>query len=527
MIFDGLIVGGGHNGLTLAAYLSRAGLRVAVLERGPIVGGGCSTVEPMLPGFRANLHSNFYISWMNAPLTRDLELYRFGFSTVLPPVQQGVASREGTALVIHTDVEKSCASMARFSKRDANTYRDLHELFAVKMQPLFASLMYNPPLAPNVLAQRLSGPEGRQFLDFAKYDLFSAVDRVFEHDHIRGLFKVLLHAGAGENAPGTGLALPHMLSALTTNALPVGGSLSLPLALVRIVEACGGAVVTNADVREITIDGKRVTGVKLEDGRSFASKMFVASGINLPSTMDLVGTEHFPETVRTKMAQWHWGHHSLITIHAALKEAPDYAAARFDPDMNRAFNVIFGFEDAGQIGRYFELCQQGKVPPAFMGNGACHSLFDPTYAPISKHVAFWYPFAPFAVEGDPEHWDRLRPEYEARLLEEWREYAPNIGGANVLASYVYTPSDIPRFNSNMVRGSIRMGAFVPTQLGINRPHPALADYRTPIEGLYLCASSSHGGGANGAPGYNAANVIAKDLSLRTPWQSMAPPEWVQ
>ena len=90
---------------------------------------------------------------------------------------------------------------------------------------------------------------------------------------------------------------------------------------------------------------------------------------------------------------------------------------------------------------------------------------------------------------------------------------------------VYTPRDIPRFNPNMVNGAIRMGAFIPSQLGINRPHPLLANYRTPIEGLYLAGSSNHGGGANGAPGYNAANIIADDLRLARTWTPMPAPEW--
>jgi phytoene dehydrogenase-like protein len=505
--------------------MSRAGMKVCVLERNDVIGGGCSTAEPILPGFRCNLHSNFYISWANAPLTRDLELYRYGFSTIRPPVQQGVAARDGTAFVIHTDIERSCASVARLSPRDARTYRDLHEQYAVKMNPLFASLMYNAPLPPTELRDRISGAGGQQFLAYAKRDLFSVVDDVFEDDRVRGLFKVLLHAGAGENEPGTGLAFPQMIAGLTGNALPVGGSASLPLALARIVEAGGGTVQTNAEVREICIRGGRATGVLLADGTLIEADRFVASGLNIPATMTLAGDDHFPEPVREKMKKWNWGNHSLVTIHLALNAPPRYAATEFEPDMDRAFNVIFGFDGAEQIERYFEQCRRGEVPDRFMGNGACHSLFDPTYVPSGKHVAFWYPFAPYAVADGPEAWDRDRDDYGARLLREWREFAPNLDEDNVLGSYIYTPADIPRFNANMVDGSIRMGAFVPQQLGVNRPHPLLADYRTPVEGLYLYGSSNHGGGANGAPGYNAANVISTDLRLAVPWVAMAKPEW--
>src|SRR6185369_8608839 len=135
--FDGVIIGGGHNGLTLGAYMSRAGLKVCVLEATPQIGGGCSTEQPTLPGFRFNMHSNFYIAWANAPLTNDLALQRYGFSTIEPPVQQGVAFRDGTALTIHKDLEKSHASIARFSKRDADTWRAMHEIYAIKLRPLF------------------------------------------------------------------------------------------------------------------------------------------------------------------------------------------------------------------------------------------------------------------------------------------------------------------------------------------------------------------------------------------------------
>jgi len=117
--FDCIIIGAGHNGLTLAGYMVRAGLRPLVLERSPWIGGGCTTEEPVVPGFRFNLHSNFYIGLESAPFLRDLELWRSGFSYVEPPVQQGATFRDGTCIVIHKDVERTCASLARFSRHDA------------------------------------------------------------------------------------------------------------------------------------------------------------------------------------------------------------------------------------------------------------------------------------------------------------------------------------------------------------------------------------------------------------------------
>jgi phytoene dehydrogenase-like protein len=523
--FDGLIVGGGHNGLTLGAYLARAGLRVAVLERTASIGGGTGTEEPALPGFRFNLHSNFYIGFGSSPLVRDLELARHGFATVEPPVQQGVALRDGTALTIHKDLERSCASLARFSKRDADAFRDLYQTYAVAMRPFFTSLLYNAPLPPAELRARLTGPQGQALLAHAPLDLFGAVDRHFEDHRVRTFFKLFMHVTTGENEPGTGLIFPTIMSAISHLALPVGGSGAFATALARAMEAAGGVVLTGADVREITVAGGRATGVRLADGRRLPATRFVASAIDAPGTMRLAGEEHFPDDVREKLRAWHWGHHSLVTLHLALTEPPAYASAAFDPDLARAFNVFLGFDDVAQVVRCFEQCRRGEFPDHPMGNGACNTLFDPSYAPPGRHVAFWWPFAPYALPDGPEGWDRRRREYTERLLEVWRAYAPNLTRDTVLATYLYTPLDLERRIVNMVRGAVRMGAYVPSQLGINRPHPLMAGNRTPIEGLYLCGSSCHGGGVNGAPGYNAANAIAADLGLRRPWTPVPPPEW--
>jgi phytoene dehydrogenase-like protein len=178
--------------------------------------------------------------------------------------------------------------------------------------------------------------------------------------------------------------------------------------------------------------------------------------------------------------------------------------------------------------------KEGLFPPMPMGNGACNTLFDPSYAPKGKHLAFWWPFAPFQLKDiGPEGWDEKKQEYTTRLVEAWRQYAPNLTEKNIQASFLFTPLDVSRKNLNMVRGSVRMGAYYPSQLGINRPHPDLSHFRTPIERLFrtpierlfLCGSSNHGGGINGGPGYNAANVIAEDLGLKRWWTPVAPPHW--
>jgi len=524
--YDGIVIGAGHNGLTLAAYLSRAGFKIAVLERNATIGGGSSTGEPTLPGYRFNLHANFFMGLRHSPIVHDLELYRYGFSFIEPPVQQAAAFRDGTCIVIHKDLDRTCASLARFSKKDAATFRELHHLYAIKLRPLLTSLSFNAPLPLDLLKERLSGPEARELLSHAEHDLFSVVRKHFDDDRIRTLFTSYMHVITTENVPGAGIVFPLIFANVSEFTLPVGGAVSLPNALRRVVEAGGGCVITGAEVREIRVSGGRASGVQLADGSTLEGKRFVASAIDAPTTMQMAGESLFPEDVQNKLKSWHWGNHSLVTLHLALKRAPIYRARRFDPDIDRAFNIFFGMDDIDQVRSCFEDCAAERFPSVLMGNGACNSGFDATYAPADGHSAFWWPFAPYAIAGDATAWDRQKAEYTERVLAVWREYADNLDADNVRAKYLFTPLDVERHNVNMVNGAVRMGAYVPSQLGINRPHPLLSGTRTPVEGLYLCGSSTgNGGGVNGAPGYIAANAIATDLALRTPWTPVPRPEW--
>ena len=522
---DAIVIGAGHNGLTLAAYLARAGLDVMVLERNARIGGGTSTEEPALPGYRFNLHSNFFMGFRHAPLMRDLELYRFGYSYVEPLVQQGAAFRDGTCVTIHKDVEATCASLARFSNRDADTFRDLHRFYG-EMRPLLTSLLYNAPLPIDQLKDRLSGPNAKELLSHAQHDLFSAVRKHFDDQRIRTLFTSYMHVITTENEPGAGIVFPAIFANVMEFTLPVGGAQSFADALQRVIAANGGTVRTGCEVKEIVVRGGRAAGVKLADGETMQARRLVASAIDAPATMRMAGEPLFPDEVRQKLNGWHWGNHSLVTLHLALRDRPRYRAEAFDPAIDRAFNIFFGMDDLDQVAQCFEHCAAEKFPDVLMGNGACNSQVDPTYAPADGHVAFWWPFAPYAVAGDPRNWDRDREHYKQRVLSVWREYAGNLDDNNIRASFLFTPLDIERQCANMVRGAVRMGAYVPKQLGINRPHPLLSGTRTPVEGLYLCGSSTgNGGGINGAPAYIAANAIVDDLKLERPWTRVPPPEW--
>ena len=209
-----------------------------------------------------------------------------------------------------------------------------------------------------------------------------------------------------------------------------------------------------------------------------------------------------------------------------MHEAPRYRAEAFDPDVARAWNMIFGVDTTEELDVCFDEIHQKRRPTKFAGNGTCSSRFDHTLAPKGKHVAFWWPWAPYDLDGDASNWDKRKDEIKGELLSQWREFAPNLFEKNVIASAVFSPLDIERSCINMVRGSHHVGAYTPQQLGGNRPTPELGRYSTPMKGLYLCGASSHSGGAvSGSPGYNAANVIAQDLGIQKWWQPVPSPSW--
>ncbi|MGB9385675.1 MAG: NAD(P)/FAD-dependent oxidoreductase, partial [Pseudolabrys sp.] len=301
---------------------------------------------------------------------------------------------------------------------------------------------------------------------------------------------------------------------------------SVALALERLLEDNGATLIRNAHVSAITSDSKGVTGVRLQNGDIYSAR-FVASAIDAPQTIRIAGEQNFPPNVAEGIKGFNWCSHSLVTLHLALNEAPRYEKAEaWDPDVARAWNMIFGADTTGQIDRIFSEIHEQKLPTYFAGNGTCSSKFDPSIAPAGKHVAFWWPWAPYDLDGDPQNWDKRKDEVGDRLLSQWREFAPNLTEKNVVAKAVFSPLDIERHCINMVKGSHHVGAYMPSQLGGNRPTPDLGRYTTPMKGLYLCGASSHSGGAvTGSPGYNAANVIAKEFGVAKWWQPVPSPSW--
>lgn len=522
-VYDGIVIGSGPNGLVTAAYLAKAGLRVAVVECNSVAGGGASTSEVTLPGHRHNLHSNFHAIGAG-PVTRDLELDRHGLRYLYPEVQHTFIFRDGLSICLYSENQRSADSIARLSSRDARRYAELHRHFGSGMMGKFLRRsLFMPPLEEEELVEHLEAIDpalASEYLSYRSMSLYEAVDATFEDDRVRTVIKLHCHGSAYQDAPGTGHFVLRIVARSGWSGLAVGGSSALASALISVIESEGGDVITDGAVRRIGVEGGRATSVALEDGTRLEASRFVVSSLDPAGTLALAGEEHLGAKTADAMRGYQPATWSLATLHLALAEPPRYLAAQSNPDVARAYGVYFGADSSDELTRSFSDIALDRLPRQLAGNGACNTLFDPTQAPEGRHSAFWWPFAPYAV-GDlgASGWDERREELSDRILENWSTYAPNLAQPEVvLGRYLFSPLDIERNIPNMVRGSHHGGAYIPGQIDANRPTPELANYRTPIEGLYLTGAATHPGGSiNGAPGYNTANAITEDLGVERWW----------
>jgi phytoene dehydrogenase-like protein len=526
---DGIIIGGGHNGLIAANYLARAGARVLVLESQPHIGGGLSTEEITLPLFRHNLHV-FFVRWtVNYRIWRDLQLTRYGLQTIIPEVQNAIPFRDGGALVTYNSIAKSVAAIRTLSPRDADTYARAYSEFQELVQKIAEPLRFAAPLFPDELQTLLSrSAPGRRYLALSQYAALDLVRELFHHEAVRALilFNVAVRGYLPVlDVPGTGYIVILALFASHHGALIQGGSKEAARALTAGVFAHGGQVVTNAKVERILITQDRATAVELSDGRRIRAAKFICS--NVPSALTLsrmIDSAFVARDLRESATHYHWNEEAIIGVHLALREPPRYAQADREAPVQRALNYCIGFETSDDFVRDMAWIRQGIVPPVPALHAGVPTLFDPGQAPPGYATAFAWQFVPTRpAEGGPEVWAGAKAEQVADLmLAKWREYAPNLAQAE-LARGIHSPLDTARYIPSMVLGDRHHGSYHPDNFDANRPHPQLSRYRTPLVGLYHCGADSYPGGSfTGQPGYNAATAIAHDLGYEAWWHPQDP-----
>ncbi|MBI3090593.1 MAG: NAD(P)/FAD-dependent oxidoreductase [Candidatus Tectomicrobia bacterium] len=517
--FDIVIIGGGHNGLIAGSYLAKAGLRVVIFERRLEYGGGLSTEECTLPGFYHNLHSYFHDTINIMPPYEDLELVRFNARYARPEVTAGLPLRNGRALTFARTIDDTCASIGRFSQRDAATYREVYDAYREFIELVIIPALFTPAVPPTQQMEMLEkSPEGREFLRLGRMSPRDVVDELFECEEVKALILHQLPVPRGilPDYHGVGAVIPLVISMVEHSQLCLGGSHVLGHALGKAFVTFGGTLHDRSHVQRIIVENGAARGIVLEDGAEVRADKAVISAVDIHQTFNVfLQPEHLDEATRRWVGRYKLDEFSLFSVHLALAEPPRHRAAAFDSNVDRAFRLNIGLETPADFDTILAQVRAGEVPTKPALFCSVPTLFDRSQAPPGKHTALIWQLAPYHLrDGGAERWDAIKEEFTDWCLEAWREYAPNLTDRVILARVAYSPLDIERKLINMRHGGVFMGRMSFDQLDYFRPSPELSQHRTPIKNLYLCGACCHpGGGIIGSPGGNAATIILEDLGL--------------
>jgi phytoene dehydrogenase-like protein len=519
--YDGIVLGGGHNGLILQAYACKAGLTVVCLERRHETGGGLATVEdPRHPGFLHNTHAFFHRAVTAMPWYADLELERHGARYLEPELNVALILPDGGSLQWWTDPERTRDSFARISPKDAATLERWHHDFGPIVDRILVPEATSPPLPPERRRELLRASAlGRRLLEVSALSPLEFVHREFEHPAVQA--GLLFFNGLREvdlRVKGFGHHIAALLAHPSKAQMAVGGARSLARALEAAIAEAGGEIRTGTEPRRILVEGGRAVGVETTQGEVLRARHFVASSLNPQQTfLELMAENHVPRDWREKAAHFQYNLLApLFALNLNLDEPPGYTAATRDPALDGAFMVVLGLEHVDQFIEIVRHHEAGTIPPTVMW-GACPTLFDPSQAPAGKHTAFMWEKLPYRLDGHAASWDRAKTAHGERMLELWSRFAPNLRDA-VIDSFTRSPLDVERTFPNMREADLLIGAFTNDQIGHHRPFPGAGHYRTHLPGLYLCGSCCHpGGNITGLPAYNAAQVLFADLGLAADW----------
>ena len=520
-MYDGIILGAGHNSLVLQAYLCKAGLKVLCLERRDTAGGGLTTVEdPKHPGFLHNTHSFYHRALNRMPWYKDLELERHGAVYIEPDFNVALLLNNGESLEWWTRFEKTAASFARFSRKDAQALRDWRERFLPIVDKILIPESQSPPVPVEQRRKLLEkSQEGRFLLETSALSPLEFVLQEFEHPVIQA--GLLFFNGLREvdlRCKGFGHHIAALLASSGKAQMCKGGSAALAQALVSAVIENGGEIRLKSEPKRILIKNEKAVGVETAAGEFFEARHFICSGLNPHQTfLELMNEEDVPKGWREKVKNFRYNLIGpLFGLNLNLHAPPKYTAAEKNPDLDRALMVILGLEHIRQYPEIVHHHERGTIPPTVMW-GSCPTVFDGSQAPAGKHTAFMWEKLPYHLNGDPKNWDNAKDVHGKNMLALWTKHAPNLEH-EIIDWFTRSALDTERTFPNMKEGDLLVGTFTNGQIGYHRPFPGAGHYRGHIKGLYLCGSSSHpGGNITGLPGYNCAQVISSDLNIHAPW----------
>jgi len=531
--YDVIVVGAGHNGLTAAAYLQRAGAKVLVVERRHETGGALVTEE--FSGYRFNLHANYMLMLDVAPPYRDLELEEDGCVYVRPDPEISLLKKDGDAITLYSDLEKSVASIRRHSEKDAERFREIYlDYRQIADEYLIPSTYGKPVGSAQLAATYMETALGQRILHVSELTPYEiAKSWGFETPQLSAMLLYMICMwGIDPQETNSSYLVPLYFNRMLNATLVKGGSHRLSSTLQKAGILAGMEVLENHEVKRFIYEDGAVKGVEVAPtGTDGPITRFLARAVVTSTDPVTTFSKFLPEEEVAKRSKlcantaktWEWEQSSLYLCHLALLKKPRFLAEDKDPGVEKAFIRVFGVETPEDVVTHIKEVMEGHLLHD-IGHVTFTTDIDPAQAPREVdpegavcRIEACVPYAP--ADGD---WAELSKVYGDRLIAKLAEYTTGFDLSTVVRRYEYTPVSIEAKIPQMKRGSFKHGAYVMTQMGYSRPNVQCSANKTPIGNLYVCGASTFPGGMiTFGGGYNAAKVVAEDLGLKVWWTEPA------
>ncbi|MDO8669216.1 MAG: NAD(P)/FAD-dependent oxidoreductase [Candidatus Buchananbacteria bacterium] len=514
--YDAVIIGGGHNGLVCAAYLAKHGLKVIVLEQRHILGGACITEE--IAGCKVSRASYVY-SLFSPKVVSDLGLIANGLEILERDPPSFTPMLDGRYLILHQDMKRSQAAIAKFSNSDAQAY-PVYEAMLDRIVRFIEPILHRTPpdfnnkrdwfkllqLGFDTLKLKKDLPVLAELFSLSAYDF---VTKYFESEPLISTLCTdgIIGSIGGPMTAGTAYVLLHHVMGEVNGhrgrwGYVRGGMGGLTEAILKTFIVHGGQYLTQADVAKILIRNSRAVGVVLKDGRIINSKIVISSADPHNTFSVMIDPKELPNDFETAVNKINYASATskINLVIDGYLQFHCYAG------------IVSGTFHIGETSKEMEKAaddaKYGRISDNLILEGCVPSVVDNTLAPVGRHIiSLLVQYTPYKLADGV--WSDRKSELLLKTIDRLALYT-NINKLGILAADVLTPTDLEN-DFRLTGGNLFHGLMNPSQLFSFRPVSGFADYRTPIAGLYLCGSGTHpGGGITGIPGHNAAKEIIRD-----------------